>query len=395
MKKQLILTLAMALLPLVLMAQDDLYFVPKKVDKQAKEKAEAEKQIDRPVKTLDMSVDEYNRQTGGSFKVVGTDSVGNDIIEFQAGDGTYPKTDTVFVYKNYDDSDEFIYSARMGFFDDFYGWYHPWFYNYCGAYWSHFYGYPSWYSPWAYGLYDPWFASWYPTWGWYGYYGFGWGWYDPWYYCWGLPYYRYGLFSYYTGGTYLASNVTGTSGTRNHGAPSHATNNRGRNDYHTGYTVASHGTFGGKSVAEKAVANRTEQLIGAMTNHTRPGFGGSRASVTSPGGGSSYQGSTSTRSGGSRSSAMSANRSSGITRSASASRSYSVSNSPTYSAPSTGSAYNNSSSVGSISSSGSYSSSGGSRGGGGGSFGGGGSRSGGGGFSGGGSGRSGGFGGRR
>ena len=343
MKKQILLSLILVALPLSLLAQDDMYYVPKK---EVKKKTETTQKTttERPVyhRGLDMSTDEYNRRgLSSSYQVVGTDSLGNDIIEFVAGDGSYTTPDTVYVYK--DNEREFEYSARMGMFDDYYGWYSPWFYGYRGLYWGHYY--PGWYSPWAYGLYDPYYY--------YGYYGWYDPWYDPWYYgpyyswydryYWRYPYYYYGGGYVYTGtyhGGYSNSRPSHVFASRDNGI---TRSQRGR-----GTTTASHGSFGGRSINSRTTAGVSGG--GGTTSSSRSrisrgnsgtsGFGGSRTSSSS---------------------------------------------SRTYSAPSSSS-----------SSSGSYSRSSGSSSGG--SFGGGGSRSGGG-FSGGGSGRSGGggggFGGRR
>ena len=334
MKKYLFLSLVVAFLPLSLMAQDDMYFVPKKSEKPA-QSADAVAKALKPVRPLDMSVDEYNKRYLGS-SYVPIDSLGNDVIDFAAGDGTYPK-DTVYIYKDRDDRD-YYYSARMGMFDGFYGWYDPWFYGYRGLYWGHYYPgyyYPYWYSPWAYGLYDPWM---------YGYYTY-YGWYDPWYYGWYDPWYYRG---YGYGGGYFARN------SHHNYTVSPSAVSRGSRGH--GYATASNGTFGGRrvssgsfgggrSMSSASTASRVNSSSNRSVISGRRTFGGNRTSTTYDSG-------------------------------------------RTYSAPS--SAYNNSSSV-SYSSSSSYSGSSS-----GGSFGGGGSRSGGS-FSGGGGGRSGGgsFGGRR
>ena len=209
--KKLLITLIVGLVPLSMFAQDDdMYFVPKKADKEAQRAARS--YTPPAPKGLDMTVDEYNRRhMSSSYEVIGTDSLGNDIIEFSAGDGTYPKVDTVFVYK-YDDSDDFRYSSRLGIFDSFYGWYDPFFFGYRSAYWGGLYPY---YSPWYISRwYDPWYLGWY---GWY-------DWYDPWfYYSWSwYPGYYYGYYGYnvpYYRGSYAGYGIaySGHTGTRNHG----------------------------------------------------------------------------------------------------------------------------------------------------------------------------------
>lgn len=330
MKKLIITALVMALMPLSTFAQDDVYFVPKKSD--AVKKTEAFK--DRPVKMgLDVPVDEYNRRFRSTYDIVGTDSLGNDIIEFSSGNGVYGSSDTVYVYKG--DDEDFRYSARMGMYDDYYGWYHPWFYPYRGYYYSHFYDpyYSGWWDPW---YYDPWYYSpWYdpfygwapwhygylgwPYYGYYGYYGHPWG------------YYGGGHVSYSRGGE-LASRSTAT----------------GQHVHSKGFTAATHGTFGGRAVSSGSFGGRSVGSAGGNTT-ARSSYNRSGARTTNLGGGSrTYAGSRS---------------------SVNSSRTYS--SSPSYST-------SRSSSVGSYSS-GSFGGGGGSRSGGsfGGGGGGGGSRSGG------------------
>ena len=249
MKKLFLITLIVGLVPLSMSAQDDdMYFVPKKADKEARQAARV---TPPPAPAgLDMSVDEYNRRhLSSSYQIIGTDSLGNDIIEFSAGDGSYPKqVDTVYVYR-FDDSDDFRYSSRMGLFDGFYGWYDPFFWGYRSAYWSGIY-YPYYSSWYASRWYDPWYIGWYGWYDWYDPWLYGltpWGWYSPYYYSsylWGLPYYRgwYDYYGFYGGG--IAHH--GTSGTRNHGVIAHSERTTAS---HHGYTTASRGTFGGRRVA--------------------------------------------------------------------------------------------------------------------------------------------------
>ena len=123
MRRYLLLLLVLGGVSLSVMAQDDMYFTPSKQKKQAA--------VETPIKGLDMSADEYNRRGRSSYEKIGTDSLGNDIIEFQAGDGVYPEMDTLYASskldKFYDDEDDFYYSRRMGLYDGFYGWYDPFF----------------------------------------------------------------------------------------------------------------------------------------------------------------------------------------------------------------------------------------------------------------------------
>ena len=362
MKKLVLLLLLIAgCMPISLFAQDDMYFVPKKAEKDvAKTKNGIGGDSLSKVKPLDVSVDEYNRRhMKSSYKTLGSDSLGNDIIEFEPGDGKYPKIDTVKVYQPPMDDDDFYWSAQMGLFDGYHGWYDPFFYGYFGR-WGHYYDmwYP-WYHPWAYGLYDPWYNGWY-----YGYYYGPWGYYGSWYldpYYWGWGMYGYpgwGYPHYHVNYGYTVHDVPGTRGRASKSPASLGA--RGH-----GYTTAQHGTFGG---------NR----IGNNTFGTSGNGYGSSSSSSSRG---TYASSPTQRSGfgGSRSASAaraSANRSYVPATSSSSWQGASSSPSSSFSSP----ARSSSSS--------------------GGSFGGGGSRSGGG-FSGGGSGRSGGggggggFGGRR
>ena len=104
MKKIFILLVLLGVMPLSLMAQDDdLYFTPKKTVEtnsssqiKVKEKASYYCGSNR-------DVDEYNRR--GKFssycQKIGSDSLGNDIIEFHAGNELYPDSsyvDTAYIY---------------------------------------------------------------------------------------------------------------------------------------------------------------------------------------------------------------------------------------------------------------------------------------------------------
>ena len=187
-KKLFLLFVLAGAMPLSMMAQDDdLYFTPSK--KAAKTSSSVENKPAYYVGS-NRDVDEYNRRGKfrSTYQKIGVDSLGNDIIEFQAGTGIYPDStyvDTMWVSpkQKYQDDEDYAYSRRMSRWDGYYGWYDPWFYGHWG------------YRPWGYwGWYDPWYYSyygWYDPW-YYGYYGYpwyyGWGPYDPWYY----GYYGYG-----------------------------------------------------------------------------------------------------------------------------------------------------------------------------------------------------------
>lgn len=299
MKKIFLFFVLAGAMPLSMMAQDDdLYFTP------SKSKAEKKSSYqDKPAYYVGSTrdVDEYNRhgKFRSRFQKVGVDSLGNDIIEFQAGTGIYPDTsyvDTMWVapkqYKNEDE--DYTYSRRMSRWDDYYGWYDPWFYGHWG--WRPW-GYHGWYGPWYsgyYGWYDPWYDPWY-----YGYYGWGYGWGYPYYhgyYGWYDPWY-YGYNGW--GGRYYGSNIgyaytDGVTGTRNHGYASYGRNNSGSfNGRSRSYSA---GTFGGSragTFGSRSTASRSNN--GSIRVNTRSGgsgysstpsgnFGGSRSSSSSYGG---------------------------------------------------------------------------------------------------------------
>lgn len=211
MKKLVLFSVLFGIMPVSMLAQDDLYFTPSKQSRVESTVEELKKEEPTYYSGSDRDVDEYNRRgkLSSYYQKIGEDSLGNDIIVFHAGDGSYDvsKADTVYRGSGtfYDNTDDYTYSRRMSRFD---GWYDPWFY-------SHYY-YP-WYDPW----YDPWFDPWYGGYSWHWRYG----WYNPWYsgyYGWGYPYYRYG-WGY--PGIYAYG---GRSGTRNHGI-SRTPTSRGRN----------------------------------------------------------------------------------------------------------------------------------------------------------------------
>lgn len=193
MKKLVLLSVLFGALPISMMAQDDLYFTPKKSDKTVKSTPKVESEAPAYYSGSNRNVDEYNRRGkfGSYFEKIGTDSLGNDIIEFHSRADSI--ADTLSVYPGtkvqYDVDDDYYYSRRMSRFDDFY-WYDPWF---RGPYYG-------WHSPWWYsrwGWYDPWYYG-YAYNGWFGWYD----WYDPYYYSWygwGSPYHWgwYGGWNYY------------------------------------------------------------------------------------------------------------------------------------------------------------------------------------------------------
>ena len=214
MNKSLIIAMALSLAATAVTAQDDLYFTP------AKKKTKAQREAERRAAREDIAgtyycgsnrnVDEYNRRGAfaSHYEVLGTDSVGNDIIEFVPGDGTYPDsitTDTVeasTLYSppsyDYDEDEDFRYSRRMMEYDGYYpGWTagrwfcSPWYYRSAWWYWN-----------------DPWYwsSSWYWNDPWY--WNAPWYWNDPWYWHGG----HWGHFPHYVGVV-----RSGHPGTFNHG----------------------------------------------------------------------------------------------------------------------------------------------------------------------------------
>ena len=186
----LLAVLMAATMPFTAMAQDDdLYFNPKK---EAKKQAEHRAQLQRAYAEQkarrdsiyalywsgsNRSVDEYNR--GGRFlshyENVGTDSLGNDIIQFHVGKGVAPDSiydDAYFAQKYADPEEDFSRTREMSRWD---GYYDPWFYDYYGYgpyYWrSRMWG---WRNPWRYGYYAGWYDPWFDPW------------YDPWWLVWWL-----------------------------------------------------------------------------------------------------------------------------------------------------------------------------------------------------------------
>lgn len=286
MKKFLLMTAFAGMATLAVQAQDDdLYFTPKKESKVEKI-SDRQPQQERPAYYCgsNRDVDEYNRRgkLKSYYQKVGTDSLGNDVIEFRSGDGRYvSETDSIAVYpgsETYYDGDDYVCSRRMGMYDGFYGWYDPYFYN-C-------WGYPYW-RGW-YGLYDPWYC----------------GWYDPWYYDrwygWGYPHGWYGWYGWHGGSGYRS--YGGITGTRNHsgyiagtgtssnfgGRRAFGTNSGSFGNRRTGISGNNKGTnrFGGQRRTYNYNNSRSNSSFDNSTfNSSRSSsFGGSRSGGFSGGG---------------------------------------------------------------------------------------------------------------
>lgn len=267
MKKFILLSISLGLLPFTMVAQDDdLYFKPKKVVRDRSEQVDT-----RSYSGSNRDVDEYNRRGKywSHYQVVGKDAKGNDIIQMQKGWGVYPDStymDTTFVGKYYDrvlDEDDFRYSQRMSRWDGFYD---PWYARYAwgyGPYWNYgsYWSYGSrWNFGWYGGYYDPWFDPWFDGYygGYYGvpYYGYA-GWYGPRYY--GYPYYGYP----YYGGSYYVS-YSRPVGTRNH-------------SYDGASSAFPSGTFGGSRATVPSSRGATFGNSRVRVGNSNPTFGGSRA----------------------------------------------------------------------------------------------------------------------
>ncbi len=300
----LLAVLIAASMPLTSMAQDDdLYFNPKK---EAKEKAEKKAELMRQYAAQrarrdsiyslfwsgsNRDVDEYNR--GGRlfshYEKVGTDSLGNDIIQFHVGKGLAPDSiydDSYFAQKYADQDEDFARTRQMSRWD---GYYDPWFYDYYGYgpyYWrSRMWG---WHNPWRYGYYagwyDPWFDPWYDPW-YYGYAGWYGGWYDPWYYGWG------GYYSpWYWGGPMIGHvSYGGFAGNRRYNNPGRidGANNRynaiqGNNPNTYTRRSNSNRNFGQRRDTGNYNYNNNNSNFGSRSNS---GFGNSGFSGGSFGGG--------------------------------------------------------------------------------------------------------------
>ena len=183
MKKWILSAVILTAMPLSMLAQDDMYFVPSK----AKAKVSREMPVSRDTYYAgsNRDIDEYNRMGGSSYEPLSPDT--GDIITFAPVEGVYPDsvqdyslTRKMARWDGYEPSAEYWEGYSKGQ-RDARSWHSPWYYS------SYYPWYDSWYyNPW---YYDPWYySSWYWYDPWY-YSGRGWGWrgywnrwYDPWYY---------------------------------------------------------------------------------------------------------------------------------------------------------------------------------------------------------------------
>lgn len=287
MKRFILLSVLAGALPLAMQAQDDLYFTPSDNKPFVEEKANAKPTYYGGISKSDA---EYNRRGAlrSSYEVIGKDSLGNDIIRFEPGDGSYTsRFDTIYQADRYYDvsEDDFAYSRRMSRFDGYWGIYSPW---YMGR--PYYYSHWGYWDPWYSDIYDPWYyggyyggyygayRGWYGPWG-YGYYGGSWGW--PYYHRgYGYGYYGYG-YGYYGYGWaprhgYYASGHTGTG--------NHWANGRTRHDADfRGYRGSN---FNTRNSNFNANGTRTVRSYGNASTRTDSRFGGSRGVSDSRFGGS-------------------------------------------------------------------------------------------------------------
>ena len=305
------ISILMGAMPLSMVAQDDLYFVPKKKSAEVVE-------VKTPI----------NNRMESKYEVLEKDSV-NDIIDFDGQKGIYPDsltedfalTKKMQRFEDYELSDNAAFWAGYHLGRDTWDWgwtwHSPWYYRTYGWY-GGWYD-PWYYTSWRYGWYDPWYDPWY-----YGYYG----WYDPWYYGyygiygpWRYGYYGYYDFGYpyyttvYYGGAprrYAANRV---SGTQNHGRIDYSGPRGVSNGRTTSY---SGGTFGGSAIAGNRTNRTSTRVTTQGDNNQRTiirnssgHFGGSRSNSSTYSNSSNSSRSSSSISNSSRSSSIGSSSSGG------------------------------------------------------------------------------------
>lgn len=262
-----------------ILAQDDMYFTPRKKAQGATAVTSQVVDDDAPYRyripadaadgetvdygNSDRDVDEYNRRGGYSQQQAQDDSVTISRQEYE----------------------DYVYSRQMERFDDYNGritlivndpWYYdPWYSPYYGSY----YWGTSWYYPWysSYSWYDPWYSR--PYWGW----GYSWN-YGRWHahYAWHRPYYGYhrpyyGYTGYRRGGYVNGRPVV----------------NRGS---YRGVTSTRRGTINRNGVVERNNTVRRSNAFGGTTSSSSSSRGGYIGNSRGYSGGS-YNGSTTRSSG--------------------------------------------------------------------------------------------------
>ena len=277
-------------------AQDDMYFVPKK-----SKKTKTTKVVNQKSETLVdytntdteyysgnlRDVDEYNRRGGSSrnllvmtptdtFEIDGDDLQKDDKGNYILGSGNNKSKKSARYDDRYDDYylDDYIYSARLarfhGFVYPYYAWYDPFYYD-------PFY-YTSWYyDPWYYGTYWGWYG------GWHGYYG----WHSPWYYS---SWHHHPVYTTHTGGYthrgfnggrgYGRTGVSSRGGTvasRGGSTTRLAGNSLQNRSTSRGYTIGGRGTG-----TQSSRGYNTSSLRGTVNNGSSRGISSSssRSTVT-------------------------------------------------------------------------------------------------------------------
>ncbi len=277
-RKIFILMFLAILTPTMSMAQDDDLYFSSKNEVEEEPVVQPKRRVVPSTYYIgsNRDVDEYNRQGKywKHYQKVGTDSIGNDIIEFTEGKGVYPDSleladtyvDDVYV----DDEEDFRYTRGFCRWD---GFYNPWFYSYYGFgpyRWSRWYW--SWYDPW---YYDYW--GWYSWYDWYGWYG----WYRPWHYAWGYsrPWHH----------GHIGGGIAGRTGGRTYGFPRRS-----------GSTSSSRyaRTNSSRSVRSNSFGNRTNRSNSNYSNYNSNSTRSSFNSGSSFGSGRSGGGFGGGRSGG-------------------------------------------------------------------------------------------------
>lgn len=271
-------------------AQDDLYFTPKKVDKE-----EVVNHEDSPTVVYysgsSRDVDEYNRrgQFADSF-AYDSDSLQSDVISLDV--------DSVYIVDggaaaeedySYDTDDDYAYSRMMSRFDGFY-WYDPWYYDWYGPY--GWYGRPYWYAGWWYDpWYDPWYYGWYRPWRW---------WYPSYYVSYHRPY--HGVTGTMNHGRVYGHGATTTGqfrGSRSGG--NRYNNNRRTYNRNNNGTNSTTNRFRGTRQDNFNNRRNNQNFNNRQNTQSRPSFNGSRSFGGSRSGGSFRSGGSSggSRSGGS------------------------------------------------------------------------------------------------
>ncbi len=285
MKQKILIALAIALLPLHSMAQDDMYFVPTKKNKK-KAREEYLSTIYANYSKDTRSVDEYNRRGSQVSTVQLVDSTGNDIIVFDAVTGVYPDSVVAEMYRTdslMSAATDYQYTKQLSRFDD-YQWRQAYNEGYSdGRYdsWGGSWYYDPWY--WNSWYYDPWY---YGRWG---YAGWDYGWHYNWHYAWHRPHYHHHWHRPNYGHRPPSNNVGRphrvVTGTRNQGTF--------RNNRSNGSFSNNKGSFSNNRGSFSSGSTRSSSSFrsGSSGGSRSGSFGvGSRGGSSSRGGGGSFGG---------------------------------------------------------------------------------------------------------